>query len=705
MTKSEAKGLSGSFGEAVLIALVLALFLLSAEALASLLLELGGGWALFWRLMNQIIPKMVVVMGTYLILWLLARVLLVNIWQLDGRSVGTAIAVFLASNHGLWLVIDRARVEPIQVSVYWVIAALLVSVVLSGLAYRTARPGMVWKGSKRLGGLLLAAPVVVLETLLIVWLTKPLGTIKLWSVKSLLVNAFSSWALPINIVYFFAIGVTLVLFVRSGVRRKTWKFVVFLSLLLMVVGVILPIVHAGIGIARRSNSQEQHSIRKVILIVIDALRADSLSCYGSECVSTPNIDALGADGILFERAYSSSSWTVPSVSSILTGVSPWTHQVLNSRYSIPEKCETFAERMKEAGYLTGAIGHNPHLHKNGYQQGFVYYDFYSKSGGLPLDRILWLVWPERFSLVSSTSRLTKLAQELMEKWTNKDTFLWLHYFDPHNPYTPPSEYLGNQKQIVPMKNRMEELKMIKRKTLTVLEKERFRKLYEGEVRYVDAEVGELLNYLKSQGLYENSLIVLTSDHGEEFWEHGGYYHGRTLYNESLRVPLIIKLPNSEVKGRVSEAVSNECILPTVLELCRIGYDSAGMSGDSLSHLWSGESMDERQKALFSKAPHGDRNCEMVLFENRKYIRWPSSGKEEFYDLEKDPHELENLFEQKKQEVVQAKKLLREWAEDAERIRKYYGFQVAEKVELDAQTLKQLRTLGYVDDDVAEQVKK
>ena len=243
--------------------------------------------------------------------------------------------------------------------------------------------------------------------------------------------------------------------------------------------------------------------------------------------------------------------------------------------------------------------------------------------------------------------------------------------------------------------------MIKRKTLTVLEKERLRKLYEGEVRYVDAEVGELLNYLKSQGLYENSLIVLTSDHGEEFWEHGGYHHGRTLYNESLRVPLIIKLPNSEVKGRVSEAVSNECILPTVLELCRIGYDSAGMSGDSLSHLWSGESMDERQKALFSKATHGDRNCEMVLFENRKYIRWPSSGKEEFYDLEKDPHELENLFEQKKQEVVQAKKLLREWAEDAERIRKYYGLQAAEKVELDAQTLKQLRTLGYVDDDVAE----
>jgi arylsulfatase A-like enzyme len=703
IAKGKAKSTaSGSFGVSVCVALVLALFLLSVEGVASVLMELGGGWALFWGLMDQILPKIVIVMGAYLILRLISKVLLVDVWRVDGRGLDMAIVVFLASAHGLWLVIDRARVEPIQVSALWTTAVLLACAMLGCLAYRAGRVGVVWRGRKILVGLLLAAPVVILETLGAAWLNKQLGTIDLLNIKSSFVGMFSGWALLINIAYLFVIGATSLVFVCTDTQRKLWRFVVFLGLLLVTVGVVVPIAHTVMVVVERSRSPEQHSIGKVILIVIDALRTDVISCYGSKSVSTPNIDSLGTDGVLFERAYSSAPWTVPSISSILTGVSPLTHRVLKSKDTIPENCVTLAERMKDAGYLTGAIGDNPHLSKNGYQQGFGHYDFYPKSGGLPLDRILWLLWPERFSLTSSTSRLTQLAQALIERWSNNDFFLWLHYFDPHNPYFPPSEYLPKHKQQIQAKSRIEELKMIQRESLTVSEKDRYRELYEAEVRYVDDKIGELLDYLKNHGYYEKSLIVLTSDHGEEFWDHGGYYHGRTLHNELIWVPLIIKLPDSEVTVRLSEAVGNERILPTILELCRIDYDSTDFSGTSLSSLWSGEvtSSDEVQKAIFSTglnpAPGG--NCEMVLFDDTKFIRWLSSQREELYDLEKDPEEKENISGQHTHEVERAKELLRKWAESGDQFRRYYGLKEADAVKLDAQTIKQLRSLGYVDND-------
>ncbi|MCH7872423.1 MAG: sulfatase-like hydrolase/transferase, partial [Planctomycetes bacterium] len=285
------------------------------------------------------------------------------------------------------------------------------------------------------------------------------------------------------------------------------------------------------------------TIKRVILLTVDTLRADALRVYSDGAPPTPNLSALAADSVVFDEAVSPAPWTLPAFSSIMTGLSPTVHQAIRSTSRLPD-VPTLAERMRASGYRTAAIGKNPYLLPLfGLSRGFERYEMYPAPGGRSLGRaLLGWAFPERFALDVTTDGITRKAVRWLTENRERRFFLWLHYFDPHVPYEPPSAYLPKSTPPERIGTSFEDTARLREGYFvpTREEIEWLRGLYHAEVRYVDDNIGVLMAALKRLGIYEETLIVFTSDHGEEFAEHGGYDHGHTLYDELVRVPLFVK---------------------------------------------------------------------------------------------------------------------------------------------------------------------
>jgi arylsulfatase A-like enzyme len=219
-----------------------------------------------------------------------------------------------------------------------------------------------------------------------------------------------------------------------------------------------------------------------------------------------------------------------------------------------------------------------------------------------------------------------------------------------------------------------------------------------EVRGVDVCVGALMEHLKELEIYNDSLIIVTSDHGEEFWEHDGFEHGHTLYNELLWVPLIVKLPNNSVKGSVERAVSINSILPTVLDLCGIDYPEELYPDGSLVNFWGQNFSGSSGPPIVSTGLGFYEDKESIIFEEGgyKYIRSLVSGREKFYDLVEDPQELVSFAQQADERVEQAKELLGEHHELAGVLKKLFKIGPAKTAELDRDMIQQLKSLGYIE---------
>jgi arylsulfatase A-like enzyme len=191
------------------------------------------------------------------------------------------------------------------------------------------------------------------------------------------------------------------------------------------------------------------------------------------------------------------------------------------------------------------------------------------------------------------------------------------------------------------------------------------------------------------------LIILTSDHGEEFWEHGGYEHGHTLYNELLWVPLIIKLPQSASKGQISTAVSTQSIMPTVLDVCGIDYDSKYLSAESLSSLWR-HNPNAFQRPMISTGVLYYEDRESVIFDGLKYIRSLLTNREElFYDLTRIPQEQISTLSSSPDKVQRARNTLREHNQASAKLRDHYGVTDGEEIKFDKEIARQLKSLGYI----------
>jgi arylsulfatase A-like enzyme/Tfp pilus assembly protein PilF len=387
----------------------------------------------------------------------------------------------------------------------------------------------------------------------------------------------------------------------------------------------------------------------ILLITIDTLRADRLSCYGSQFVKTPHIDILAKRGALFSRAFANTSTTLPSHANILLGVTPNYHGVHeNLNFIVSEELLTLAEHLKNYGYATGAfVGAYPLESRFGLAQGFdIYDDNYNRSH------------TENFA--SLERRAEDVIQGALEWLDGRRSpwFLWIHCWDPHIPYDPPEPFKSQYKEHP----------------------------YEGEVAYVDLALGKLLDQMEESSLFDSTLIIFTGDHGESLWQHAEKTHGFFAYNSSLWIPLIISHPSS-VPGRIGHFVSHIDIFPTVCDVLGIEKPSF-LQGISLLPALKGGKLPERPIYFESLYPYYSRGWAPLkgfIQENKKYI---SSPLPELYNLEQDFDELNNLAEQEKN--VELRSQLQKIIDELTPPKKIDAAQKA-----DRETREKLASLGYV----------
>ena len=385
----------------------------------------------------------------------------------------------------------------------------------------------------------------------------------------------------------------------------------------------------------------------VVLLTVDTLRADRVLGSGEKRVPTPTLDALAADALVFTGARSAAPWTKPSLATLLTGVSPLVHGMTNRRAQLPVELETLAERLHAAGYSTAGIGLNAHLERAfRFDQGFDDYAFPARHahgvslGAKLLERLALGRYPEVFP---TTTAIADVALDWLESHGDEPFFLWVHVLDPHWPYEPPAGWLEDPTR---EPRRWGEPSMVTNVQAGntkpgAEERQRVEQLYAGEIRYVDSELARIIAALKARGIYERALVAFASDHGEEFWEHGRYEHGHTLYDEVLRVPLFVKPPGERPARTVDAEVSTEALVPTVLELLGIAHDPADFTARSLvPYLRTPETA--VAEPLFAAGTYYFGEKRAVLFDGAKLVVELDTKRSELYDLRADPHELVSL---------------------------------------------------------------
>jgi len=459
--------------------------------------------------------------------------------------------------------------------------------------------------------------------------------------------------------------------------------------------------------APRAGEAPAGAPRTVVLLTVDTLRADRLG-EGSS-VPTPAIDALLAESFVFEEARSPSPWTKPSVASILTGVSPLVHGTTTRRRRLPAELETVAETLRGAGYRTVGLGLNVHLEPVfGFGQGFEEYRFPARDdwGRGVGARVLRGLFPERYpELFPSTRSITDLALERVRAHAGEPLFLWLHLLDPHWPYAPPAEFDAGtpSARIGARWGDHATVRSVQAGSLKLGEEERrrIRELYDAEVRYADACVGRLVALLKELDLYDDALIAFASDHGEEFWEHGRFEHGHSMYEEVLRVPLAFKLPSASgapggpagPTGSSAATVSTESIVPTLLELCGLEYDPSRFTAPSLAPWWSDAPPTE--EAHFGSATYYHGEMRAVVFDELKLVIDVETGRSELFDLGEDPEERRSIAAARPESVERGWELLEAEISATKDLRERLGIAAdPDDVLLEGAELDRLREIGY-----------
>lgn len=485
---------------------------------------------------------------------------------------------------------------------------------------------------------------------------------------------------------------------RASLRPARWIAALALA------GICAPLLGAfggGAAGGTRKATLVAGAPRTIVLLTIDTLRPDFIAHGGPQAAETPAIDALLADSVVFERARSAAPWTKPALATIHTGLSPLVHGTTNRRVRLPDGVKTIAEYLSEAGYATLGVGLNVHLeHLYNFGQGFDEYAFPARGDyGIAFGaRVMECFDPHRFpELFPSTQAIADVALEKIRAHAQEPFFLWLHVLDPHWPYEPPPELVTAQRSTSGMGFRFgdhETVTNVQAGNLKLgLDDQRWvKELYKGEIRLMDQNVGRILDELRELGLYDESLIVFASDHGEEFFEHGNFEHGHTLFDEVLRVPIAFKLPRASRKLRVAVDVSSESLAPTLLDLAGLEIAAEAFDGSSLVPLVEGTGMAVPPSISTGTYYHGEKAA--VVVDGYKYVVEYDTGRELLFHLAEDPQELRSLAAARPELVLEARTLLGERVKQSLERRTSMGL-VVEEVELDDATREQLRRLGYI----------
>lgn len=383
-------------------------------------------------------------------------------------------------------------------------------------------------------------------------------------------------------------------------RRLTWE---------RVLALLVPIATLACG-----PSPSKPTGWNVLLVSVDTLRADHVSAYGSRVSKTPGIDRIAAGGILFEDVTTVAPSTLPAHASLMTGTSPLSHGVHdNIGFYLSRNAQTLATHLQDHGYETAAfVGSFVLDRRFGLDRGFQVYD--DELGKTAEEMPGGLVAQRRGDEV-----LRRALSWLEGRSKDKPFFAFVHFYDPHTPYEPPEGFSTGDDDSL--------------------------SLYRGEVAFVDSLVGRLLDWLRSRHLNENTLVVLTADHGESLGEHGELTHGYFLYQSTLRIPLLLKYPGSPRGARIRAPVRILDVAPTVVELLGLP-PMARTEGTSLASLVrdgdAGERPSAYSEAYLARLHYGFAELRSLRRGTMKYIDAP---RPELYDLNADPGESRNLVEE------------------------------------------------------------
>ncbi len=386
----------------------------------------------------------------------------------------------------------------------------------------------------------------------------------------------------------------------------------------------------------------------VILLVIDTLRASSLGFFGSKRSDTLFLDSLATSSIAFVSTSAQSSWTKTSMASMFTSTLPETNGVRAVTDRLAAEALTLAEQMRAHGYFTVGVQTNPWVNARfGMTQGFSEYHVLDAG--------------------ARASRVNETALSILTRRGKTPYLLYLHYMDVHNPYLPPPSYLPETRDPID--------------------------LYRAALRYLDAQIASLYGLLEEAGQLENTIFAVVSDHGEEFGEHGGIHHGRTLYREQLHVPLILSWPRAfPVARRIENPVQNLDIAPTLLDLASIPVPQV-FQGRSLRSELSGSGLAER--ASVAQVGMNDMALEndfvSIQIGRWKYIKDRRSDWRRLFDLAEDPSELRNRAGDRPEVLRRLNERI-----DALLLRVAESRRAPVILELDPALVEQLQSLGYLD---------
>ncbi len=416
---------------------------------------------------------------------------------------------------------------------------------------------------------------------------------------------------------------------------------------------ILIVVAIAVGLAAAGGWRYARASAPVsgpiVIISVDTLRSDHLPAYGYRRVKTPAIDALAADGVLFERAYSHAPQTLPAHAALLSGRLPFETGVRdNVGFAIKPSERLLPQMLRDRGFATGGVVSAFVLRKDtGIAQGFDFFD-----GEMPASRV--------DTSIGQVQRDGMQSEKIAETWLDSvgtpRAFLFLHLYEPHKPYTPPERFAEYEP-------------------------------YDGEIAYVDEIVGTFVKYLKSHQLYDRSTIILLSDHGEGLGDHGEQEHGLFVYDEAIHVPLVIKPEGNVGAGRrVGDLVQHIDVVPTLLDFVKAPIPGQ-LRGRSLKPLLEGtgrlKPVAVYSEALYARYHFGWSELTALTDERYRYIKAP---REELYDLERDGQERTNLVDERAQAAQAMRGAL-------DRLTTGAAIQTPSAVSAEAR--ERLQALGYV----------
>jgi len=384
----------------------------------------------------------------------------------------------------------------------------------------------------------------------------------------------------------------------------------------------------------------------LIIAILDAVNPGYMSCYGCEEKTTPFIDNLAQEGIIFTRAFAQASWTLPSTVSLFTSFHPLSHKVWSRERRLADKAFTLAEALKEKGFKTCGMTANASASSvynlfQGMDEEIELFDW--EEDKLKSQKRLKVIWAEDF---------VEPAREWISRNKGEQLFMYIHFLQPHTPYNPPPSFLDEKAQSYsgPLKN--EESLMPRRlhlEELTEADIEYLKANYKGNLKYADYYLGEIMGILKDFGLFENTILVVTADHGESFLEHGVFGHSHNLYDEEIRIPLIMRFPKKYGLGgkKVDALVQSVDLMPTFMDIYEQDEVIESLQGKNLYPLiYGGEEFGQRFILGSLSKPFVEEETRSDMLRDEEYKIIKIKDETYLFDLLTDPGEKNNIFLQR-----------------------------------------------------------